>query len=337
MMEEMAGSDPAGDKIREAGPSLWTPGGDGNGDGLGPLLRLAGESFDIDRLSSEGATAESVVQYFTQSLPAYFLLHSPRGSMHMALNSGGVFDRRGYDGQARLVERHVRDAGARDVLELGCGKGYNLRRLARENPGVEFSGVDLTPWHVRVAKLCGAHRRNLRVREANFQDLPFPDGSFDLVYSVEAICHAGDVHRVAREARRVLRPGGRFVTIEPWRREGFAGFEADGRRAARLIETAFALPDLQEVDRWECAVSDLGFDVLERQDLTDAVLPNMLKLRDRALRLRALSWGRPSLPRRFPGLMGNALAALLLPETFRRSRYGCHCYRLNVFSREVAA
>jgi 2-polyprenyl-3-methyl-5-hydroxy-6-metoxy-1,4-benzoquinol methylase len=99
--------------------------------------------------------------------------------------------------------------GARglDVLDVGCGQGIDLARLARA--GANVTGVDLTPRHVELA------RRHLEVVgiagtvvEGDAESLPFLDQSFDRVISNGVLHHTPDFDRALREIRRVLRPGG---------------------------------------------------------------------------------------------------------------------------------
>ena len=290
--------------------------------------------FDLSGLLSEQRDRHAIAPYFTQSTPGYLLAHSMRGAMHMALNPEGTFHRRGYEAQSRIVERHIRGLAARRVLEVGCGRGFNLRCLAGRNPGVTLAGIDLTPCHVRAARLAAWRRRNVDVRRGDFHRLPYPDGSFDLVFSVEAICHAADVYEVGEEVHRVLRPGGRFVTIEPWRRPEFDTFEDALKNAWRLVETAFVLPNLQEFDRWLTRTVALGFDPVASEDVTAAALPNLRKLRRQTLRWRHLSWQRPAMHRVAPHLMGNALATMLMGECLHESLpVAPACYRITVVDR----
>ena len=297
-------------------------------------LAKLGPHFDLPRLLSERRGLDALVPYFTQSAPAYFFGHSMRGAMHMALNPDGSFHRRGYHAQSLIVEEHIRLLDAQRVLEIGCGRGFNLLSLARRNSDVAFVGIDLTPWHVRAARLVAWPRRNLDVHEGDFHGLPYADESFDVVFSVEAICHAVDVYRVVEEVRRVLRPGGRFVSIEPWRCPEFESFEKATRDAVQLVETVFILPNLQEFDRWLGRTTALGFDPILIEDVTAAALPNLEKLRSQALRWRRISWGRRGMHRIAPRLMENALAAILMGEFFRdRLSTAAACYRLTVMER----
>jgi arsenite methyltransferase len=293
---------------------------------VGTPIAEAEITQDLPMLLSERRGLDAVVAYFTRSAPLYFFAHSMRGAMHMALNPDGRFDRRGYQAQSLIVERHIGRQEARRVLEIGCGRGFNLLNLARRNSDVAFVGVDLTPLHVRAARMAARRRRNLDIDEGDFHRLPYADESFDLVFSVEAICHAADVYQVMKEVRRVLRPGGRFVTIEPWRRPEFETLGRSARDAAQLIETVFVLPNLQEFDRWLERTTTLGFEPILTEDVTAATLPNLEKLRRQALRWRRFAWGRAATE--------NALATILMGECFRDGPSTAPgCYRITVVER----
>ena len=95
-------------------------------------------AHDLPRPLPERCGLDAIVSYFTRSAPLYFFAHSMRGAMHMALNPDGTFHRRGYQAQSLIVERHIRTQGARRVLEIGCGRGFNLPALpAHREPSAE--------------------------------------------------------------------------------------------------------------------------------------------------------------------------------------------------------
>ncbi|MDT4954036.1 MAG: hypothetical protein QOJ02_2174 [Acidobacteriota bacterium] len=92
------------------------------------------------------------------------------------------------------------------VLEIGCGTGCDLLQFAKH--GAEAVGIDITPEHLRLAKeRVGAMAE---VQQAEAVDLPFPDASFDYVYSHGVLHHIEQPRRAVQEIFRVLRPGGRF-------------------------------------------------------------------------------------------------------------------------------
>ena len=99
-------------------------------------------------------------------------------------------------------------AGARRVLDVGCGEGQ-LTRLAAGLPGVDVSvGVDPTLNQIKVALGRGGGTGFLR---AAADRVPFADATFDAVVACLVFEHIGQVDRALAEVGRVLRPGGRFL------------------------------------------------------------------------------------------------------------------------------
>jgi ubiquinone/menaquinone biosynthesis C-methylase UbiE len=107
-----------------------------------------------------------------------------------------------------VVEPFVR---GRDVLEVGCGTGLILEKLAKIAKRAE--GVDLSPGMLALAK-----QRGLVVREGSATELPFDDGSFDVAVSFKVLAHVPDIERALAEMARVCRPGGHVIAelYNPW-------------------------------------------------------------------------------------------------------------------------
>ena len=107
-----------------------------------------------------------------------------------------------------LVEPLVR---GRDVLEVGCGTGLILEKLASFSNRAE--GVDLSPGMLALAR-----ERGLTVREGSATELPFEDNSFDVVVSFKVLAHVPEIERALSEMARVCRPGGHIVAelYNPW-------------------------------------------------------------------------------------------------------------------------
>jgi len=100
--------------------------------------------------------------------------------------------------------RRVGLRAMRTVLDLGCGTGVVTEELARRCTGrVVAADVEPRVFGLRPGRFAGAGRL---VAEA--ERLPFADGSFDLVFTQMLFLWLADPAAVAREARRVLRPGG---------------------------------------------------------------------------------------------------------------------------------
>lgn len=101
------------------------------------------------------------------------------------------------------------EGAGRDVLEIGVGMGADHLEWAKARPRT-LTGIDLTQRAVDYTRT----RLQLNaftpdVRTADAEQLPFPDASFDIVYSWGVLHHSPDTPRAIDEVWRVLRPGGR--------------------------------------------------------------------------------------------------------------------------------
>jgi ubiquinone/menaquinone biosynthesis C-methylase UbiE len=99
------------------------------------------------------------------------------------------------------------------ILDAGCGIGGASRYLA-QTYGCSVEAIDITPQYVEVAArlnaLCGMSDR-IAIREGSVTDLPYPDQSFDVVWSQNVTMNVGDKRRMFAEAFRVLVPGGVYT------------------------------------------------------------------------------------------------------------------------------
>ena len=114
-------------------------------------------------------------------------------------------------------------ASPRRVLEVGCGEGGQLRKVADRAPLAELYGFDLPSddlaarWSgLEAAMACGSA-----------EALPFPDDSFDLVLALEVLEHVPDPSDVVREIARV--GTGAVVLSVPWEPVWRLGNLARGR------------------------------------------------------------------------------------------------------------
>jgi SAM-dependent methyltransferase len=98
----------------------------------------------------------------------------------------------------------------REVLDVGCGAGTDLVRFARG--GARVTGVDIAASAIELARQNVAQQglaADLRV--ADGEQLPFENGTFDLVFAHGVVQYTQDAPALVRECHRVLKPGGEAI------------------------------------------------------------------------------------------------------------------------------
>lgn len=143
---------------------------------------------------------------------------------HRATWASGGYDEiaRGILAVADHVVRSARIRGGERVLDIACGTGNTA--LAARARGADVTGLDLTPELLAVAREREADEglSGIAWREGDAENLPFPDGAFDVVVSSCGLMFAPDQQRVADEVARVTRRGGR-IAIQAWTPESGVG------------------------------------------------------------------------------------------------------------------
>ena len=130
------------------------------------------------------------------------------------------------------------------VLDVGCGGGLNVQRLARMADLGKVYGVDYSTASVSASQAlnkAGVESGQVKIQNANVSCLPFPDDLFDLVTAVETHYYWPDLPGNLREIWRVLKPGGTLlITAEAYERRGNG---EPSRLAIKTIGGALFSPD----------------------------------------------------------------------------------------------
>jgi ubiquinone/menaquinone biosynthesis C-methylase UbiE len=272
--------------------------------------------FDCEAVLKE-FDADATISYYTQSEWGYQIYHSGQDAIHMALNPDGIFDPDGYYAQPRVVAEQIRKLDAKTVLELGCGKGFNSCFLAQQYPEVHFTGIDLTPSHIKIARRKADKFSNLSFQEGNFNRLNFLDQSFDIVFAFECLCHASEAETPLAEIFRVLRPGGQLIIFDGYRKIKFTQLPKLLQTATQLVEISMAVRHgFSEINDWNAIVQSIGFQIQTIEDISLAIQPTLLKLQKLSWKLFSLSWQVKILIYLLPKyLIRNSIAGLLMPFT----------------------
>jgi ubiquinone/menaquinone biosynthesis C-methylase UbiE len=115
--------------------------------------------------------------------------------------------------QSCVVEMPRRELAGKKVLEIGSGAGGHSCIFKRH--GADVTAVDITPERVAstAAKFAMLKGGSGNALQADAENLPFDDESFDIVYSNGVLHHSPDTERCIAEATRVLKPGGLVVIM----------------------------------------------------------------------------------------------------------------------------
>jgi len=117
-----------------------------------------------------------------------------------------------YRGRRRicfdLLDRHLDPNRQYDVLDVGCGTGYNLTLLSRYGPS---AGIDMSAEALHFCEQRGLS--NVTLHEAEV--LPYQDQCFDLLTAFDVVEHIEDDRAAFREFERLLRPGGWMLIYTP--------------------------------------------------------------------------------------------------------------------------
>jgi ubiquinone/menaquinone biosynthesis C-methylase UbiE len=134
------------------------------------------------------------------------------------------------------------------ILDVGCGGGRTVQRLAALAPGGVVHGIDYSAASVAASRATNARdieSGRVQIQLGSVAALPFPDQTFDVVTAVETHYYWPQLPANVREVFRVLKPGGMFALIAETYRGG--RFGALYGVAMRLLRAAY-LSDAEHRD-----------------------------------------------------------------------------------------
>lgn len=151
-----------------------------------------------------------------------FNKYQDRGSIHWREMTSRDIRKFNAHQQARYdwIIKTAGDLKNKKVLDLGCGDGALTYLLAKA--GAILVGIDNDELGLKFAREnLGGRNRDYKLKYefvlASAYELPYPEESFDFVVCCEVIEHLGEPEQMLEEAKRVLRPGGKFILTTPHR------------------------------------------------------------------------------------------------------------------------
>ena len=164
------------------------------------------------------------------------------------------------------------------VLDVGCGLGGPARFVANRY-GSRVTGIDLTAEYVETGNaLCQwvGLSENVSLHQGSALALPFGEASFDGAYMMHVGMNIEDKERLASEVARVLRPGAVFGIYDVMQTgPGELTFPEPWATTADLSAVA-------EVDRYNRALENAGFQLVAERNRRDFALASFAEMRARA-------------------------------------------------------
>ena len=118
------------------------------------------------------------------------------------------YERNSYAGVEQALRGFVGSQSSLQILEVGCGTGHWLEVL--QALGIHLTGLDFSARMLAQAQM---RLSGIPLVQGTAEQLPWPAGSFDRMFCINAIHHFDNKPTFLAEARRVLRPGGMLLSV----------------------------------------------------------------------------------------------------------------------------
>jgi SAM-dependent methyltransferase len=160
---------------------------------------------------------------------------------------------------------HLRIDKQSSILDIGCGGGRTVAKLAALAPEGHVDGIDYSPASVAVSRATNATliaAGRVDIQQASVSKLPFPDGKFDLVTAIETQYYWPDLPPDMREILRALKPGGTLLVVA----ETYKGGRTDKYQwpIMRLIGSSHLSAEDQRA--LFCEVGFVHIEIFEKRD-----------------------------------------------------------------------
>lgn len=157
------------------------------------------------------------------------------------------------------------------VLDAGCGVGGTAIFLAK-TLGCQVTGISLSAEQVNQAKQnaeTNGLNHLLSFSQQNFNQTKFPDASFDVVWGLESVVHEENKSAFLKEAKRILKPGGRIILGEYIKAPRPLSEKEDALLNKWLA--AWAVPPIVRLTDFEEAVEAVQFSEMRIKNITDHI------------------------------------------------------------------
>jgi len=154
------------------------------------------------------------------------------------------------------------------ALDIGAAYGGAARHLATSN-GFHVTCLNLAEVQNERNREFTAKAGltdKIDVVDGNFEDLPFENDSFEVVWSQDSILHSGNREKVFSEVDRVLKPGGEFIFTDPMQKSGVE------KEALRPVLNRIHLESMGSFEDYQAFAKKLDWETVEIEPLTEQLV-----------------------------------------------------------------
>ena len=251
--------------------------------------------FGIKSLLNKSIDTNLTKSYYEANGKYYRKLHSKNGAMHFPIFfKDGRGNRKHSEGllqQAIFVQEYIKKSkhlNNLQIIELGSGQGFNSVFLAQKNPKNTFLGIDLTPSNIKFSQQQVQQNElsNLAFEIGNFEELKhLKSDYFNIGFAIECLSHSIHIEKALAEAYRILATGGQLIVFDGFQKKQAASNNPALQLAAQLFSIGFAMQPFRLIDSWLDIAKKIGFEVELIEDLSQEVLPNLIKFEEGSAKL----------------------------------------------------
>lgn len=165
------------------------------------------------------------------------------------------------------------------LVDLGCGLGATLRSARKRYSCLHLHGITIVPWQVEQATHLNAHHpdtQSISIVEGDYCHTHYPDNSVDRILAIESSCYAPGSSKkpLLQEIHRILKPGGRFVIVDGFRKSD-RPLRGILKKAYRSLCQSWVLEQLGNIQRVERYLKHLNFSQIEVKEMSWNVAPSV--------------------------------------------------------------
>lgn len=234
--------------------------------------------FKVSDLTTRKGDVEEVAKYYKLNRFAYSLFHNKGGFIHMGISENGKFHVSDLLAQPNLVGKYIERNKAKTVLELASGKGSDILYLAKKYPDTTFCGLDLPNGQLNLNNPLFEEVRNLEIGLGDYHNLgKYTSEKFDIVFTIEALCHSSRKGIVAKEVFRVLKNGGLFIVFDGYLNKTLIELSKEELLAKQLTEKGMTVNNFENVDEIKQKIVSTGLQLIEEKDYSKNIIPSLEK------------------------------------------------------------